>query len=153
MGGETDKLKSHTELMQDKQDKTKQMSILEQRLNDTNLALSAAESERDKLRYPPRPAQHLPRTIPPPPSLAATSRVLSGYVLVGSGACEACGRGLRGGGVGVCGDWRGLSAQLDDARREVGVAGVGTGGQGLTGGAWCGTAKSWTWQTATSSRC
>ena len=48
-----DKLKSHTELMQDKQDKTKQMSILEQRLNDTNLALAAAESERDKLRYPP----------------------------------------------------------------------------------------------------
>jgi hypothetical protein len=47
---EAEKLESHTALMRDKEDKTKQMAVLEQRLNDTNLALAAAESERDKLR-------------------------------------------------------------------------------------------------------
>ena len=47
---EAEKLASHTSLMQDKEDKTKQMAILEQRLNDTNLSLASAESERDKLR-------------------------------------------------------------------------------------------------------
>jgi hypothetical protein len=47
---EAEKLASHTSLMQDKDDKTKKMAVLEQRLQDTNMALAGAESERDKLK-------------------------------------------------------------------------------------------------------
>ena len=41
---EAEKLASHTSLMQDKDDKTKKMAVLEQRLQDTNMALAGAES-------------------------------------------------------------------------------------------------------------
>uniref|UniRef100_A0A7S4NV28 Uncharacterized protein n=1 Tax=Guillardia theta TaxID=55529 RepID=A0A7S4NV28_GUITH len=47
---QTEKLEASRELYQDKAETQKQMEVMQTRLQETNLALAAAEAERDKLR-------------------------------------------------------------------------------------------------------